>query len=433
MNFGFKGASSEYFLSASRPLSEHMSRAKLNIETIFNHFDTLNQDESHFYNSNDICTPMGCVKQMVDTIPDVFWEKKDLKILDCCCGNGNFHGYIQTKTPLKNLYFNEINPKRVKNIKKYFGDNINLFTQDFLSFDEDEKYDLVVANPPYAKFNENGRTSKNHNLSRDFIKKALDVTKDGGYILFIVPNNWMSFSDRNILPKELSCYQFIHISIHKAKKWFPKVGSSFTWFLLQKSPNTKSFVVENSYFLEDTKKVKIKPNQNFIPLYLSNEVCSILNKTINAKNEKYEVHTTSNLHRTTKKHLISNEKSDEFCYRLIHTPSQTVWSKVPHKYQDGWKVFISLTNQYSTFVDNCGMTQSIAFIRCKNKTQAQKIKKELDGEIYKFLNNITRYGNFNNIRVLQRLPIYGSFSLNKKELALVEKFNRRYYNGKKEK
>ena len=64
---------------------------------------------------------------------------------------------------------------------------------------------------------------------------------------------------------------------------------------------------------------------------------------------------------------ISNQKTDEFKYKLIHTPKQTVWANRPHKYQTGYKVFISTTTYYGVFVDKCGMTQSIAFIRCDNK------------------------------------------------------------------
>jgi hypothetical protein len=46
------------------------------------YFNNLNQDQSHFYNSNDICTPMECIKEMVDSVPESFWQQKDLKILD---------------------------------------------------------------------------------------------------------------------------------------------------------------------------------------------------------------------------------------------------------------------------------------------------------------------------------------------------------------
>ncbi|MDR2708538.1 MAG: methyltransferase [Elusimicrobiota bacterium] len=406
-----------------------------NFDMIRDYFDALNRDKSHFYNSNDICTPMDCVKEMVDSIPNDFWAGKNLKILDSCCGNGNFHAYIASKTDLSNLYFNEINEKRIKNLKSYFGENINITIKDFLTFPNIEYFDLVVSNPPYAKFDENNqRVSKNHNLARDFIKKSLSITKQGGYILFIVPNNWMSFSDRNALPIELSNYQFIHLDIGGAKKYFRNIGSSFTWFLLQKVENKKSFTIRNTYVKNDTQIAKLDKNINFIPLYYSNIVRSIMNKTVNDKSlPKYKIETNSFLHRFTKKQNISAERSKEFCYKLIHTPSQIVWSNIAHKFQDGFKVFISLSNQYSTFIDDCGMTQSIAYIRCKDLAQAKKIKAELDDEIYIFLNNLTRYGNFNNIRVLQNFPLLNSFVLTKREMNFIRDFNKLYYGNKKEK
>lgn len=425
--------------------SESRHNKITNFKHIRDYFDKLNFDKNHFVNSNDICTPMDCVKEMVDSIPDNFWQKDNLKILDSCCGNGNFHGYIRTKTNLKNLYFNEINPKRIENVKEYFGSKINLTCQDFLTYPTScddlltntdkniKKYDLIVSNPPYAKFNDNGRVSKNHNLSRDFIKKALDLTYDGGYILFIVPNNWMSYSDRNTLPKKLSQYQFIHLDIGGAKKYFPKVGSSFSWFLLQKSPNRHKFTINNHYKIKDTQQARLNKNVNFIPLYYSDMVREILDLTINNKKlPKYEIQTTSDLHRTTKKQFISEHKTAEYKYKLIHTPTKTLWSKQAHKFQDGFKVFLSLTNQYGLFIDNCGMTQSVAFIRCKTQIQAIKTKQELEQDVYKFINNITRYGNFNNVRVLQNYPLWGSFKLNSAQNSFIKKFNTKYY-GKKEK
>lgn len=400
---------------------------------IKSYFDTLNSQHEHFVNSNDICTPMDCVKEMLDTLPDSFWRQKDIKVLDSCCGNGNFHAYAALKTPLENLYFNEINEKRIANLKAYFGENINLTIMDFLDFEESPRYDLVVSNPPYAKFNGDKRVSKNHNLSRAFIEKSLKVLKNGGYLLFIVPNNWMSFADRNALPMLLSAYQFKILDIGGAKRYFPQVGSSFTWFLLQKVPNEKPFEVRNNYILHDTQMVKIPTNSKFIPLYHAQIVQDILDKTLNNDTlPKYAVQTSSNLHRYTKSALISTKKGGEFIHKLIHTPSQTLFAKRPHIYQKGFKVFISLTNQYGTFIDECGMTQSIAFVRCADLNEAKRIKNELDEPIYKFLNNITRYGNFNNIRILQHFPKFGSFTLTREEMAFVDKFNEAYY-GKKQK
>ena len=55
------------------------------------------------------------------------------------------------------------------------------------------------------------------------------------------------------------------------------------------------------------------------------------------------------------------------------------------------------------------MTQSIAFIRCENENQANQYKKILEHPIYVFINNICRWGNFNNVRILQRFPIASDY------------------------
>ena len=259
-------------------------------------YDRLNNDNRHFESSNDICTPLGCVKEMVDSIPPSFWRRKNLKILDSCCGNGNFHAYLQSKVSLDCLHFNEINVKRIDNVRSLFGKGIHLTELDFLSFDDREQFDLIVSNPPYAKINNGLRAAKNHNLSRAFIDKALHIVKPGGYILFIAPDNWMSCSDRNNLPQEMSQYQFRHLNIHGAKHWFPGVGSSFTWFLLQKIPNTEAFKVENHYGIKDVKMAKLDVGVDFIPLYYSDTVRRIMAKSTNKPAERYNVETTSDLH-----------------------------------------------------------------------------------------------------------------------------------------
>ena len=46
-------------------------------------------------------------------------------------------------------------------------------------FDQKNMFDLVVANPPYAKFSENNvRVSKNHNLSRIEILKCINIFRN---------------------------------------------------------------------------------------------------------------------------------------------------------------------------------------------------------------------------------------------------------------
>ena len=105
-----------------------------------------------------------------------------------------------------------------------------------------------------------------------------------------------------------------------------------------------------------------------------------------------------------------------------------MFSSKPHKFQDGYKVFISTTTYYKVFVDNCGMTQSIAFIRCDSKDDAENYMKVLKHPLYKFINNICRWGNFNNIRILQSLPycdnyytVYKTLKFTQEEIDFIAK------------
>lgn len=394
------------------------------------HFDnTLNKDKNLVVTSNDEPTPIDCVEEMIEKIPQGFWKKKNIKILDPCCGCGNFPIVVyqklikyHNKSHILNniLYFNDLNENRLHVLKKIFGDEINVFNEDFLKFDTDIKFDLVVANPPYAKLLPNGkRASKNHNLIKPFIEKTLCVLKEKGYLLYITPDNWMSYADRNLLIQKLTNLNIIYLNIHIAKKYFKKIGSSFTWYLIQNSTPNKRFNVEGKWkkiIYKGTVKSEIR---KYIPLQYNNIVQQILHKTIDTDLPKYKVETSSDLHKYTKRDLISSVKDDEHPYRLIHTPKQTVYASRPHKYQDGYKVFISTTTYYKVFVDNCGMTQSIVFIRCETKKKAEEIKKILEHPLYVFLNNICRWGNFNNIRILQSFPIVKNYDTVLNELNIT--------------
>lgn len=400
------------------------------------YFNTvLNLDKSTYTSSNDEPTPINCIEEMISKLPEELWTRKDLKILDPCCGNGNFGIPVYFKL-LQNftrkdildniLYFNDINEKRLDNVKKIFNSK-NITNIDFLKNKIETKYDLIMANPPYAKLLEDGsRASKNHNLIKDFIDASLKLLKPDGYILFITPDNWMSYADRNTLIEIITKLQIIYLDIHNAKKYFKKIGSSFTWYIIQNKPAYKDIIVSGTWMNKQYNGLVKSMPRKYIPLYYNQTVQNILLKTVdNEKLQKFRVLTSSDLHRFTKKHLISDKETDIYKYKLIHTPSTTVYSSKKHKYQDGYKVFISTTDKYKVFVDSCGMTQSIAFITCNDLEEANRFMKILQHPLYIFINNICRWGNFNNIRILQKFPIpddddiYKSFEITEEEQILI--------------
>jgi len=407
--------------------------------------ETLNTDKRTYKSSNDEPTPINCISEMISKIPKDLWCKKDLSILDPCCGNGNFSipimfellKYHDKQIILEQiLEFNDINESRLENVRSVFCSekyNLQITNYDFIKCNNSKKYDLIVANPPYAKFLENGkRASKNHNLIKDFIEKALSQLKPNGYLLFITPDNWMSYADRNLLIQIITSLQIIHLDIHSAKKYFKKIGSSFTWYIIQNCPFYKNINISGIWKKKEYVSSVISKQRKYIPLLYNQIVQNILSKTIDDTTiPKFEVKTSSDLHRYTKAEIISNEKTDKFKYKLIHTPSQIVYSSRPHKFQEGYKIFISTTDKYNVFIDNCGMTQSIVFILCSNEEQAKKYLQILQHPLYIFINNICRWGNFNNIRILQSFPIpnieysgnhqeiYDYFNIKKEEIEYI--------------
>ena len=406
--------------------------------TVKKYYDNvLNKDKSLVLTSNDEPTPIDCVTEMVSKIPELFWKNENNKILDPCCGCGNFPIVIyykllkyHSKEHILNnmLYFNDTNTDRINVLKKIFNHKLNIYNEDFLKMNTSLTFDLFTVNPPYAKLLPNGkRASKNHNLIGLFIKKSLEMLNKGGYILYITPDNWMSYADRNTLIHDLTQLQIVYLNIHIAKKYFKKVGSSFVWYLIENTPYYKDIEIEGIWKKNIYTDYVQSEKRNYIPLYYNSIIQSILRKTIDNSECKFEIRTSSDLHKYTKKDLISNEKTDVFKYKLIHTPKQIVWSSRPHIYQDGYKVFISTTSYYETFVDNCGMTQSIVFIRCTNKKEADNICAVLNHPLYIFINNICRYGNFNNIRILQNFPycdnkenVYELFNITDNEKKFIE-------------
>ena len=371
----------------------HNMSIPLNINDPFdqikNYFDTvLNIEKNLVKTSNDEPTPITCVEEMVSKLPPDIFKNPNYKFLDPCCGCGNFFlviynklkAFHETKHILENmLYFNDTNQDRLSIIHQVFLGNkykLNIFNDDFLKFDRDISFDLIVANPPYASLMENGkRKSKNHNMIGGFIRKSFSILKEHGHLLYITPDNWMSCVDRNTLIKEITSKQIVYLNIHTAKKYFKKIGSSFTWYIIENTPFYKDIVVEgirNKIMYTDTVSSSVR---SYIPLFYNQIIHSILSKTIDKKDiSKFKVETSSDLHKYTKKDFIHSTKGGEFIHKLHHTPTQTVWAKRPHKFQDGYKVFIGTTSYYKVFVDgpDCGMTQSIAFIRCESETQAKK-------------------------------------------------------------
>ena len=345
---------------------------------------------------DDICTPMDCVELMVNYIPNELWCRENLKVLDPCCGYGNFPAYLKTKVSSDFIYCNELSFERYNKCKELLNLK-NITNQDFFEFKDKESFDLIIANPPYS-----GGGNKNRSISNEFIKHSLTLLKDKGYLCFITPNNWMSYNNNNTTLKALLDNGSFLVIDNDVKKYFKGVGSSFTVFVWQKGVFNHKTFVKNNYIIKDEQFVSISKDTKFLPLYLSNDILSIFKKCLSLDRNSFNYRC--DLHRTTQKSKISDTKELNFVYETIHTPSKTCYSTFKQDIYDKYLVIIPLSTYFKPYIKhNVNVTQSVGYVAFDTEQEAKDFKNILDLDYIKVIVNLTRYGNFNNIMVLKHL------------------------------
>lgn len=384
---------------------------------IIEYYDHLNEDISHKKTNDDICTPMECVKTMIDYIPNELWQRKNVRILDPCCGNGNFGAYCMFKTDVDNIWFNEINPIRYTNCKKKLNPkHINLGDAFTLHGDFDGTWDLIMANPPYS-----GGGNKNRSLSNKFIEYSIDILNDDGYLCFITPNNWMTYNnDNTTLKKLLQKGSFVVID-NDAKKYFKGIGSSFTIIIWQKGVYNNKTKVINNYLIKDIQEDVVIPNNlNFIPLYISQLILDIIEKCIQKQLNSFRYRC--DLHNFTKKDLLKDEQDSIFKYETIHTPRKTRYACIKQDIYDKWVIIIPLSTYYTPYIKhNVNTTQSVGYFAFDTERQAQNYLKVINKDCFRLVIHLTRYGNFNNIMVLKHLNFDTNTTFNDKEQVEINK------------
>ncbi|WP_276896062.1 methyltransferase [Helicobacter japonicus] len=391
------------------------------IESLFSIYDNLNKDNSHKLSNDDICTPMECVKTMLDYIPKHFWQQENIRVLDPCCGNGNFGAYAMFKTDIKNIYFNEINKKRLQNCKNILNPP-NISDYDFLGIESHilGHFDLIMANPPYS-----GGGNKNRSMSNKFIESSIEKLNDKGYLCFVTPNNYMTYNNNNTtLKKLLSLGSFLVID-NDAKKYFKGIGSSFSIMIWQKGVNNHKTTIINNYLLKDIQhNITIPKDLPFLPLYISQNILNLVQKLISKTPNNFTYRC--DLHNFTQKAFLSDTQDNTYKYRTIHTPRKTRYASKKQDIYDKHIIIIPLSTYFIPYIESkTNTTQSVGYFAFESKKEASDYLKILNKPHFKVLIHLTRYGNFNNIMVLKHLAFDKQITLDSYQTKDIEKLHKK--------
>lgn len=152
-------------------------------------------------------------------------KSKTIKILEPSVGVGNFIPYIFkafSSYDLVELDLLDIDSTSLSSVKKIIGMigvpnnfKINYINKDFFDYESNEKYDLIIGNPPYGTVSTDSSNnyrieqsySKINNLFILFMEKSLKISKQ---LSFIIPKSFLSAPQyektRHIMEKmNISC------------------------------------------------------------------------------------------------------------------------------------------------------------------------------------------------------------------------------------
>ena len=197
-------------------------------------------------------------------------DLQNLDVLEPSCGNGNF---VVKLLGTKSLKAQDIDPVALEQMKERCGFEGAL--EDFLTSSTDEKFDLIIGNPPYIKIQdlpEDTRSFLKSNfescktgsvdLYYAFIEQSIKKLRINGILRFIIPNAWMTNASAKRLRRLLINYD-VDIVDFGDRIIFDGVGV-YTCILTVKNSDKKNTVLINEIEIPKTDDVwAVKPKMSF--------------------------------------------------------------------------------------------------------------------------------------------------------------------------
>ena len=149
-------------------------------------------------------TDSKIVDAVRNLIKDQFKNGQEVSVLEPSVGTGNFlyaAKDLVLKANITAFEINETTAKIAKILHPEANINIRSFETEFIDEkgskkEVSEKYDLVIGNPPYGEhrgyYKGLGEEPKISKYEDYFVKRSLDVLKDGGTMAMVLPSGWLN-------------------------------------------------------------------------------------------------------------------------------------------------------------------------------------------------------------------------------------------------
>ena len=274
------------------------------------------------------------------------------------------------------------------------------------------KFDIILMNPPYQDNDAKGnRKAKSDNLFSRFLQLAVnDLVHEHGFLALITPISWMTPSETNGLYAEIFKPNTLHyLNLGHAKKHFPTVGSTFSWYVLQKKKAEQGHLtkVQSLHKRKNySDKIDLSTyNLDFLPSILNQKTLDILQKVF--CNDHKKLSFQKSYEHESRKVFMSKKQTTEhkFCDR--HTGSSFLYSSKEHSVANRQKILMSVSGYVRPeYDDGClGVTQGCFYMLADDEAHGKKIVHLLHSKLYQFiLGHACKWSGFNNLDILNLLP-----------------------------
>ncbi|MHA1194184.1 MAG: Eco57I restriction-modification methylase domain-containing protein [Promethearchaeota archaeon] len=233
-----------------------------------------------------IFTPDFIAEFMVKNVKNLYLANQDMKILDKVkilepsAGKGIFLKYLISEG-FNNITAYELDQKLETSLLEDYPD-VSFKFDNFLGSNPNEKFDIIIGNPPYLGQNYNApifqELVKNYSICKKyfvgnmdlfyfFIHLGIDKLKPGGLLSYITTNYWLTKSKKtgikNLKPHITNdCFMMQYIDLSKIKIFKDAKGQHNCIFVLQKKNSNEKEKIIDKYI----QVIQINKNEDPSPL-----------------------------------------------------------------------------------------------------------------------------------------------------------------------
>ena len=144
-------------------------------------------------------TPPKCIVHILQKVAFYFKNSQPNHILEPSCGSGEFISKLITEYNNSHIVGIENNETIFESVKKYNNNQTQIINADFLTYQFNKKFNLIIGNPPYFVIKKTLVDKKYKNLYTGrpnifiiFILKCLSLLETNGILAFVLPKSFLN-------------------------------------------------------------------------------------------------------------------------------------------------------------------------------------------------------------------------------------------------